>query len=451
MQDEQYRKTSGAGRTSVSRPKSSLFARSKRLLFAGFCLLAALLFTGTAVFPGTYPLGIAMVSAAGGVLSAAAVTVGALFGSIRIPAAGGVYALVFVGLFAVRILAAVWLNTAGLHTAGDSPSGTNRGGQDAETVGWNRSGRIRAVTEKTRILFLRLLEADEDGEGRSGIGSRALKNPSSAFPEREKINAGTVLREHIRIRMALSACAALFAGAWSVVAGGYEYRDLFGAVFAVLTTPLLTYLFYAASDWNMRASPFREFGVYALMAAAALSLHGISASLFSLRIPVDGITGEGAFIRQRILFDAGAFFALTASLVVTRNHGWQRGALAGVLCGITMDPDYVPMYALSAVSCAVLSPLPSTFGGLGAGIAALSWAIFINGIDGFTAVIPPVSVMCAVLIPLFRYDLAIIPEDLFGILPFLSAAGRERGIRNGEETGTALLAAELDRRVKKKV
>ena len=442
MQDEQFRRGKSSGRNPARRGAASLFGtvRARRLLPVCLCLAAAVLFTGTAVFPGTYPLGIAMAASAGGVLSAAAATVGALLGSVRIPAAGGVYALIFVGLFAVRAMASVWLQAAG-----SSPSG-NREAVPG-TGGGTWKARIREVRKKARITLFRLLETEDDAEAGSASGSGPCKNPSGAAV-RGKMNAGTVLREHIRIRMALSACAALFAGAWSVVAGGYEYADLFGAVFSTLTTPLLTYLFYAASDRNMRASPFREFGVYALAAAAALSLHGISASLFSLRLPAEAVTGEGAFLRRRILFDAGAFFSLTATLIVTRNHGWQRGALTGVLCGITMEADYVPMYALSALVCALLERLPSAFGVLGAGIASVSWAIFTNGIDGFTYVIPPVSVMCAVLIPLFRYDLAKTPEDLFGTFPFLSAAGRGKGIRSREEEGVALMAAELDRRVK---
>ena len=451
MQDEHIRRSKGTDRPLSLREKVSPAGtvRAKRLAAAGFWLLLALLFTGTALFPGTYPLGIALTSAAGGLLSAAAVTVGALIGSVRIPAAGGVYALVIAGLFAVRALTTLWLS--------GEPS---RGSISPKKNGGTQSG-VRVLSTLTRAgsrlrrLFNRILEIEEEDSGslrngasavktsRSGTSGTGLSSGGSGPAVRSGVNAGTVLREHIRIRMALSACAALFAGAWSVVAGGYEYADLFGAVFSVLTTPLCTYLFYAASDRNMRASPFREFGVYALMTAAALSLHGLSASLFSLRLPAGG-----GSVRTRILFDAGAFFALAVSLLVTRSSGWQRGAVAGVLCGLTMEPAYVPMYALSAVVFALLERLPEAFPVLGAGAAAVSWAVFTGGIDGFTFVIPPVLVLCAVLIPLFRYDAIRLPEDLFGTRSFLSAAGRDKAGRDGERTAAALRAEELDRRVK---
>ena len=296
MQDEQFRKTGGSGRASSSLPvrrsASSLFgaARIRRLLLAGFCLLTAFLFAGTAVFPGTYPLGIAWVSAAGGVLSAAAVTMGALLGSVRIPGAGGVYALVFITLFAVRILASVWIREAGSSSPGKDGAGGKSGGSGAAPF-WS-------MLKKTRILLFRLLELEEE-EGADSSGSRdfnhqtgasassgASSDASSDAVVRRKMNAGTVLREHIRVRMALSACAALFAGAWSVVAGGYEYADLFGAVFSTLTTPLLTYLFYAASDRNMRASRFRELGVYALMMAGLIAA-------YPLRFPVLPASARG--------------------------------------------------------------------------------------------------------------------------------------------------------------
>ena len=111
MQDEQFRRGKSSGRNPARRGAASLFGtvRARRFLPVCLCLAAAVLFTGTAVFPGTYPLGIAMAASAGGVLSAAAATVGALLGSVRIPAAGGVYALIFVGLFAVRAMASVWV------------------------------------------------------------------------------------------------------------------------------------------------------------------------------------------------------------------------------------------------------------------------------------------------------------------------------------------------------
>ena len=66
------------------------------------------------------------------------------------------------------------------------------------------------------------------------------------------------------------------------------------------------------------------------------------------------VIGKYLFLKNGNEFAAVVRSADEASLVVTRNHGWQRGALTGVLCGLTMEPVYVPMYALSPIAFALL-------------------------------------------------------------------------------------------------
>ena len=55
--------------------------RWKRLLAALGCFFAALAMAGTALVPGTYPFGIAALSAVGGTFSALFVLTGALLGT----------------------------------------------------------------------------------------------------------------------------------------------------------------------------------------------------------------------------------------------------------------------------------------------------------------------------------------------------------------------------------
>ncbi|MGN1345943.1 MAG: SpoIIE family protein phosphatase, partial [Eubacteriales bacterium] len=51
---------------------------------------------------------------------------------------------------------------------------------------------------------------------------------------------------------------------------------------------------------------------------------------------------------------------------------------------------------------------------LAAGSAAVAWATYQAGFDGLAEVLPPVTAACAVLIPLYRYGLIRLPEELFG-------------------------------------
>ncbi len=376
-----FRASGASGTTAgVARgPKRSLAAllgsvRAKRILLCALCFFTALAVAGTQAFPGTYPFGIALAASASGGLAALAVTVGGMLGSARIPTSGGVWAAAVFGLFAVRCVLSLWL---------------------AAETGNGRRGSIRKRSPGERIRGIAQLLFGEQADGRE-----RPRSPASAGPPDGKMNVGTVLRENVRVRLALSAAAALFAGAWSVAAGGYEYFDLFGAVFTLFAAPLCTYLFYAATARKMRSSPVREFGVYALLAVVTLSLHGISASVFSL-----------------------------------------PGALAGLLCGMTLTPIYAPAYPLAAVVCAALGSLPAGFSLAGAATAAVTWAVFTGGVDGFAAMTPPAAIASAVLVPLFRYELIRLPPALFG--PGFSAIGQ----RSGESTASEIAAGDLRRRL----
>ncbi len=349
---------------------------AKRILTAVLCFMAALFIAGAEAFPGTYPFGIALLSAVTGAFTLIPALAGALLGSVRIPVVGGAHALILTLLSVVRIFTSVWLLSDRLPE-------------------W-----MRDRTKRQRMW--KKIDAISRGGNRSPNDNAA--RPSSSFRHAMLMAGnveGTMLRESITIRMALSACAALFAGAWSVVQGGFAYYDLFGAVFTLLFTPLITYLIYAASDRNMRASPFREAGIYMLCALFTHSLNTL--------VTTDTISGI-----VNTPFRVGILFAFAASVVMANACGVHRGALTGICCGMVMELSYMPLYALGAVISAFLSRYSQTFGILSAGVAAIAWATYQSGLDGIVIVMPPVVVACAVLIPLYRYGFIRLPENLFG-------------------------------------
>ena len=425
IMQEKSRNTSVRAKPAMRKRKLSSVLGSvwaKRLLAVSLCFFTALAISGTQLFPGTYPLGIALTAAVGGTLAAVSAALGSVIGSVRIPTVSGVYALTILALLGARIAASAWLSS-------DPSQGQGNFKKRIKSDG-------KAIIRKMKELFT---EAEEITPSPAPPGHDA-----NAVTPVNKVNSGTVLRENIRIRMVLSACAALFAGAWSVVEGGYDYYDLFGAVFALMITPLITYLFYAASERKMRTSPLREYGVYAWVAFLSLSLHQISEILFAIPFnssSVTEITGENALLRRGTVFDVGMLFALTVSVVFSMNYGMHRGGIAGILCGITMTPVYAPMYALSAVTASLLSAMPVGLPIVAGGVSALTWGIFVSGIDGFTAVFPPVVVCTAVLIPLYAYDLIRLPSDLFG------AAIPSRTSQSALATAAELSAGDMKKRL----
>ena len=376
---------------------ASASARSaliRRALVPALCFLFSLAVSGVEVFPGTYPLGLAALSSSSGLLPTLSALLGSVIASARISDIRGVYLLVYIFLFILRCGVSVWLSS-------DRHAHDDKG--------------------KTSLSSL--------GEKLKGL------SVSEIFGFFEKKTA-SVCRENIRVRLAVSAVGALFAGAWSVIGGGYIYYDLFGALFSLITVPLFTYLFYAAFSRNMRASRVRETGIYFVCAAVALSLHSLSA----LPLPSDSALSDMGIVNHGLTFDFGALAAFAASVLVSLGYGVHRGALCGLICGAVLSPVYAPAYALAGVTCGLIESLSPSFAVLFGGTAACVWAIYVGGFDGMALIFPPVVVACALIVPAYRFGLIRFPPELF--VP--SATERRRA---DSLAVTAITANDMRRRV----
>ncbi len=376
-------------------------AAAKRFLAALLCFAVAFLAAGAEAFPGTYPFGIAAVAAVTGVSALLPALAGSLFGSARIPAVGGAHALILTLLAVVRMVTSVWLLSDRLPDWMKSRDRRRKMWRKLDAIDGSRSPDNERPQPRDALRRAMILAGNADG---------------------------TMLRESISVRMTLAACAALFAGAWSVVRGGFAYYDLFGAVFSLLFAPLFTYIFYAASDRTMRASPFREAGIYAV---CAILTHALQTLFVSRGAHLTAETGG----ILNTPFGFGVLFAFAASVVIAGQFGVHRGALAGICCGMMLDLRYLPLFALSAVITSVLGRYSQTFGLLSAGIASVAWAIYQNGFDGLVAVLPPVTVACAVLIPLYRGGMVRLPANLFGGAVRTQSAESGMALRAKDEMG----------------
>lgn len=375
---------------------------AKRILAALLCFAVSFFIAGAEAFPGTYPFGIAAVSAVTGVSALIPVLAGGLLGSAVIPVTGGVHALLLTLLAVVRMVTSVWLLSDRLPD-------------------WMKTrGRRRRMWRKLDAIAGAGNPRSPDGEAPH---TAALRHAMFLAGGAD----GTMLRESIGIRMAFSACAALFAGAWSVVRGGYVYFDLFGAVFSLLFTPLLTWLMFAAADRSMRTSPFREAGIYAV---CAIVTHSLQTFLHTSSLSGGGILNTP--------FGAGILFAFAVTVLTAEKYGIHRGAVMGICCGMVLDLRFLPMFAVSAVLSGILGRYSQTLGLLSAGVSSAAWATYQAGFDGIAAVLPPVTAACAVLIPLYRCGMVRLPENLFGGAVRSMAAEAGLALRSREDMGHRL-------------
>ncbi len=412
-------------------------------LLAGlFC--AGLILAGGRAFFGAYPLGLAAAASASGLLGATAVFFGSLLGSAGV---GGILPLVTAGVFVLRAGLSMWLASdkegfAGVFPHGGQEAKKGKAGQVlrySRTSGWFRRFRSRGgirddgihrrkpdgqeedVTRKTGVSA-----AEATGTGEE-IRSRRKKYPDARLPGKGTVVVGDkgaartdwrelvqwadrhLFTEHVFIRMAIAALAAMCAGAWAVTGGGFLAYDLWGAVFSVLLAPVCTYLFYAAHDRHMRTSLFRETGILAGLAMLTWSLSHI-------RLPVLG-------------FNPGEGLALAAAVLTGGSFGVARGAMVGLSCGLLLEPVQAPAYALAGMVTGLFSarygdPVfalgqgnSRAFGLVCGAVSAVVWAIYSGGYEGLAGLVPEILLVTAALLPFFAYDRARLPAHWCGVVP----------------------------------
>ena len=355
----------------------------KKLVGCISAFLIAIALAGCSLFPGVYPFGIALVSSLSSVPHVVSAYLGSLLGSAFIPGVGGAYAILLTLTLAVRVLLSLYLNYD-------------------ELPDWFRH-RKRVSTDLIDYsrgeYSSRSPTSDETSAGvkNNSVASGSNYNGTVLRFDilSDKIGSLHLFTENVRVRLAISAAAALFCGAWSVVLGGFEYYDLFGAVFSLFITPVVTYLLYAASDRHMRSSVVREIGVYFTLAALTLALHRI---------------GNGGLFS----FDFGSAFAMLSCLLVTSKFGIYRGLVCSLACGMAIEPEFIPTLALAVLAQIAFEKLSVPLAMCASCAAASAYGIFIGGLEGFISVFPPAVMACAVAFPLIKGKVDILPQKLFG-------------------------------------
>lgn len=467
----------------ASPPHRARRKAAPRLIFYLTVFVFALVTAACRSFFGTYPFGVAVVSALSGLFGAGCALLGSVAGSLLSSASyGGFLALLSVLLFVARLVLSFWMKMEP-----NAKSGNNRGSSvTSGRTGSRRTGRQRSVGFLTKERgsgfegYARnqsdpsgLLESDGSrGAGSAGLfgmlsGRRArdqtsnedpdsfplprsnrnaaggkpdpANRPRDADPPREHradadsdfgaspslsvfsadgasafVNKetptdavafvqfvarvafqadGTLFHESVLVRMALGALATFFLGAMEAAEGGFTYLSLFGAVFAVMLSPIAVYFFYAATERHMRVSPAREAGIYAMAAVFAYALSSISPPAFNF----------------------GFAFTFAFSLMAALQFGSVRGMVTGLLSGLLLEPVFAPLFALSAGICGLLSSVSVQLAIFSGFSSAIAWGIYVSGFSALVKLVPPIAIACAILLPAAYFNLLHLPDTLFGL------------------------------------
>lgn len=177
----------------------------------------------------------------------------------------------------------------------------------------------------------------------------------------------TLFQESLCLRMATGAVCALVVALYRIFEGGFQYYDLFAALFAVLVTPAAV-LIYSQAE---RARPGWAF------------LHRVSRVLllFSFVFAANSVLVIGLPLSPML-----AFFC---TLWMTEQRGSVEGAVAGGLLGIAYRPLYAPAFLLASLLYGVLRKNRRVGTAVGISmLAALSWSTYAGGAVGLLRLVP---------------------------------------------------------------
>lgn len=381
--------TTGKIKTGNRKKSALLRGVPLRKIFYAVIFIFALVTASCRFFFDTYPFGLAVVSAVSGVFAGATAVLGTVTGSLLGMVFGdaehGAYlALLSVLAFAARLAVSWWLRQS------DDREKRIRG---TPRIGTNEQhGRARGANKLP-------LPQPELDTGQSVVSLQQNRNGTA---DRLRYADGRLLRENIAVRMAIGALSAMFMGVLSAAEGGFSYYSLFGAVFSVLLSPMVILMIYGATERHMRLSSLREAGIYVMAAIFTYALSAVSPPSFNF----------------------GYSFVFAASLAAATSCGSIRGLVTGLLCGILLEPLYAPLFALAAGVCGLLYGISSQLAVMSALTCGIAWGIYVAGFDALSAIVPPLSLAAAVLLPLYHFDLVRLPPNLFGLTKNVKEAER---------------------------
>ena len=326
-----------------------------RQTLAGLCLaaLAFLLGRCTLLF-GARPLGVALLCAASsGVLW--------IFAGLSLSALTGEETVVLLCTYLAALIIRILSRTAAEGGAGNVRSAKAP----------SENSRNSAVGGKTAPA-----QAEKSPRGNA---TRTHRLPLHITLTR---TLRALFGESVYLRMMTSCVTAFIISLYTVIAGGFLYYDLFGALLSMILAPTATYLYAGLFSDTKKGASGSE---HKLWHAAALCALCFSA-LYALRdATVFGIS-------------VGVFAGLFITLCVSRRRGALPGMVAAILCALGAAPALTPAFALAALCSATFSVYSPMLGNMTAFALAAAWDLYLNRLAALTGTLP--AMLAAVMLSL---------------------------------------------------
>ncbi len=217
-----------------------------------------------------------------------------------------------------------------------------------------------------------------------------VENSSSQSAAKQETR---IFSESRYLRMLCSALAAFCLSLYAIVAGGFRYYDLFGAIFAMLFAPAATYIFSWYFDAEKNKTTLYEFSALALGIAITFSLREFS--LFGISFSL--------------------LFGFLATMIISKKYGFLRGFIFAGAVGLAYSPIYAPLFLFASLATVLLSPISVLCAVAASCILACIWTISISGFSTLALQLPAMLTASAMFYSTDKLNVVGIEEKLESI------------------------------------
>ncbi len=207
-----------------------------------------------------------------------------------------------------------------------------------------------------------------------------------------------LFRERGYVRVICASLGAAAFGCITIIESESIYYGIFSALLGIVTSAVVTASFIFLSDKGAKS--------YKRCAGLAVLFVGITSSLQIFGLP----------------FSIGACFAFFASIYFSYTKNTALGCVVGVACGLAVGGEYGATFAAVPIISALLWEYSSVGAVVLSAVGASAIALFTNGFDAVSQVIPEIAFGAAVTLPLL--STGILPSFLwsgFGVEGHFSA------------------------------
>ncbi len=313
---------------------------------------------------GTRPLGLALLCSSG--RHTLSILVGLILSALYLRDASVVYICAYVVAALVRMASSLLLDTPDARM--ELPLGLQK-----------KLGGVKRKGKRTGS------PADADGVARENdpadTDEAVLGRESSVARVWSEIR--DLFSESVCLRMTTGAVCTLVVSLYLIISRGFQYYDLFGAVFSLIVTPAAVMVYSVSTG---KGSEYRAFLIVS-HSALLVSLVWAAEGLYLCGLPL------------------GAMLALFFALYTTSTEGVGLGSVAAILGGASIKLLFAPAYLLAVLVYALLRSMGKENAGLLLGCCAmLAWSVYVGGVGLLWGLLPAslVSATAVTLVLKFR-------------------------------------------------